>query len=282
VYQIFTVPSSTASIATGINGAGLIVGVYQDLSGVLRGFANNGGTFSNVDFPGASGTQAIGVNNAGQIVGDYFDAANVEHGFVSSGGIFTAIDLPGATRTTAAGINAAGDIVGVWSDATGSHGFLLQAGVFTPVDFPLATSTSAFGITDTGEIAGFMTTPPATLTALSAPAGPSAPWTSPAPAAPPDTHQERGIGDGRVHRRPDWATRPHRPISRLHAVPSASLVPWRAPWSRTGEFTVTWYDQPQRGSPSEVLTYSSRRLATLRSWVASAHALSSDGTGGTG
>jgi uncharacterized membrane protein len=164
VYQIFTVPGSTASIATGINGAGLIVGVYQDLSNVLRGFANNGGTFSNVDFPGASGTQAIGVNNAGQIVGDYFDAANVEHGFVSSGGVFTAIDFPGATRTTAAGINAAGDVVGVWSDATGSHGFLLQAGVFTPVDFPLATSTSAFGITDTGEIAGFYDDAAATRT----------------------------------------------------------------------------------------------------------------------
>ena len=155
VYQILTVPGSTASIATGINGAGLIVGVYQDLAGVLRGFANNGGTFSNVDFPGASGTQAIGVNDAGQIVGDYFDAASVEHGFVSSGGVFTAIDFPGATGTAAAGINAAGDIVGVWSDATGSHGFLLQAGVFTPINFPLATSTTAFGINDTGEIAGF-------------------------------------------------------------------------------------------------------------------------------
>jgi uncharacterized membrane protein len=156
VYQIFTVPSSTTtSIATGINGAGLIVGVYQDLSGVLRGFSNNGGTFSNVDFPGASGTQAIGVNDAGQIVGDYFDAANLEHGFVSSGGTFTTIDFPGATGTAAAGINAAGDIVGGWSDATGSHGFLLQAGVFTPIDFPLATSTTAFGISDTGEIAGF-------------------------------------------------------------------------------------------------------------------------------
>jgi len=155
VYQILTVPSSTTSIATGINGAGLIVGVYQDLSGVRHGFTNNGGTFSNVDFPGASGTQAIGVNDAGQIVGDYFDAANVEHGFLNNGGTFTAINFPGATRTAAAGINATGDIVGVWSDATGSHGFLLQAGVFTPIDFPLATNTSAFGITDTGEIAGF-------------------------------------------------------------------------------------------------------------------------------
>src|SRR5579864_6634565 len=84
-YRIFTVPSSTVSIATGINGTGLIIGVYQDLANVRHGFANNGGTFSNVDFPGASGTQAIGVNDAGQIVGDYFDAANAEHGFVGSG-----------------------------------------------------------------------------------------------------------------------------------------------------------------------------------------------------
>ncbi len=96
VYQILTVPSSTFSLATGINAAGLIVGVYEDLGGVLRGFANNGGTFSNVDFPGASRTQAIGVNDAGQIVGDYFDAADVEHGFVSDGGTFTTIDFPGA------------------------------------------------------------------------------------------------------------------------------------------------------------------------------------------
>ena len=42
-------PGSSLSLATGMNGAGLIVG-YVDLAGVVRGFANNGGTFSNVDF----------------------------------------------------------------------------------------------------------------------------------------------------------------------------------------------------------------------------------------
>jgi uncharacterized membrane protein len=156
VYQILAVPSAAFSVATGINGAGLIVGLYFDLAGVLRGFENNDGTFSNVDFPGASGTQVIGVNDTGQMVGDYFDATGVEHGFVSSGGTFTAIDFPGATRTSAAGINAAGDIVGGWSDATGFHSFLLQAGVFTPIDFPLATSTTAFGINDAGDIAGLL------------------------------------------------------------------------------------------------------------------------------
>ena len=84
VYQILTVPSSNVSIATGINGAGLIVGVHEDLASVRHGFSKSGGTFSNVDFPGATWTQAIGVNDAGQIVGDYVDAASVEHGFVSS------------------------------------------------------------------------------------------------------------------------------------------------------------------------------------------------------
>ena len=156
-YQILTVPGSKASIATAVNGAGLIAGVYADLGGNTHGFVDIGGVFSTVDFPAATATQIIGINDAGQTVGDFIDAGGNEHGFVDSGGVFTAIDFPGATGTAATDINAAGDIVGLWSDATGSHGFLRQAGVFTPIDFPLATSTSVFGINDAGEIAGFYT-----------------------------------------------------------------------------------------------------------------------------
>ena len=121
VYQILNVPNSTASVATGINTSGLIVGVYQDVAGLTHGFAtSDSSTFNDVDFPGATSTQAIDVNDAGAIVGDYFDAANVEHGFVSSGGTFTAIDFPGATSTAVAGINANGDIVGGYTDTTGN------------------------------------------------------------------------------------------------------------------------------------------------------------------
>jgi probable HAF family extracellular repeat protein len=157
-YQILNVPNSTASIATGINTSGLIVGAYTDVAGSTHGFAtSDSSTFNNVDFPGANNTQAIDVNVAGAIVGDYIDAANVEHGFVSSGGTFTAVDFPGATSTAAAGVNANGDIVGGYTDTTGSHGFLLSGGVFTPINFPLASSTTAFGINDNGDIAGFYT-----------------------------------------------------------------------------------------------------------------------------
>ena len=43
VYQILNVPGSTTSIATGINGAGLIVGVYEDLASVADYLERRGG-----------------------------------------------------------------------------------------------------------------------------------------------------------------------------------------------------------------------------------------------
>jgi uncharacterized membrane protein len=157
VYQILTVQSSNKSLATSINTAGMIVGVYVDLVGQQHGFVYDAGTFHDVDFPGADATQAFGVNDAGEIVGCYFDTF-LERGFVYSGGFFKPIDFPGAPVTVAFGINTAGDIVGTFFDGTSgrTRGFLRQAvnGVFTPIDFPLAGSTRAFGISDTGEIAG--------------------------------------------------------------------------------------------------------------------------------
>jgi probable HAF family extracellular repeat protein len=158
VYQILNVPNSAASIATGINTSGLIVGAYQNVAGSIHGYStSDGSTFNDVDFPGGNNTQIIDVNDAGDVVGTYSDAANVEHGFVRSGGTFKVIDFPGGTDTAVAGINTNGDIVGGYTDATGSHGFLLSGGVFTPINFPLASSTTAWGINDDGDIAGVYT-----------------------------------------------------------------------------------------------------------------------------
>ena len=155
IYEILNVPNSLASILTGINSSGQLVGIYVDLASVAHGFLDNAGTFSDIDFPSATQTQAFDINDAGQIVGGYVDLLSNSHGFVDNGGVFTSIDFPGATSTTAVGINSAGDIVGVWEDATSnSHGFLLRGGVFTTFDFPLAIDTTAFGINDSGDIAG--------------------------------------------------------------------------------------------------------------------------------
>src|SRR3982751_5244817 len=61
-YQIISVPSSTASVATGIDEGGVIVGAYTDLAGKRHGFVDDGGTFTDVDVPGAGTTQVIGVD----------------------------------------------------------------------------------------------------------------------------------------------------------------------------------------------------------------------------
>ncbi len=83
------------------------------------------GTFTTVDFPGASVTFASRNNSSGDIVGRYI-SAGVTHGFLLSGGELTSIDFPGASSTEAFGINPRGDIVGRYISAGVTHGFLLS------------------------------------------------------------------------------------------------------------------------------------------------------------
>jgi hypothetical protein len=111
VYEILSVPNSLASILTGINNSGQLVGVYADLASVAHGFLDNAGTFSDIDFPSATTTEAFDINNSGQIVGAYIDLLSKTHGFLDNGGVFTSIDFPGADSTIAAGINSAGRTV---------------------------------------------------------------------------------------------------------------------------------------------------------------------------
>jgi hypothetical protein len=101
------------------------VGVYTDSSFNPHGFVHNVGSFSAIDFPGATGTDAFGINVLGQIVGLYFDSTGSFRGFLDNGGSFSTIDFPGSRFTQADSINNSGYIVGVYTDMLGSqHGFL--------------------------------------------------------------------------------------------------------------------------------------------------------------
>jgi uncharacterized membrane protein len=73
------VPGASATLATGINALGAIVGIYFDTAGNEHGFLLKDHSFHTVDVPGSlvgvSGTlqtEANGINAAGNIVGDYF------------------------------------------------------------------------------------------------------------------------------------------------------------------------------------------------------------------
>ena len=83
------------------------------------------GTFTTIDFPGATFTFAGAINPKGDIVGEYNDTAGVGHAFLLSNGVFTSFDFPGAIFTDASGINPGGIIVGVYFDSAGvEHGFI--------------------------------------------------------------------------------------------------------------------------------------------------------------
>ncbi len=113
-----------------------------------------GGTYTTIDFPGASTTIAWSINKSGDTVGTY-TIGTVTHGFKLTAGRFTTIDYPGATNTDFRGINNRGDISGIYRNADGvSHGFLFSADKFTAIDLPNATSTQPWGLNLSDDVVG--------------------------------------------------------------------------------------------------------------------------------
>jgi probable HAF family extracellular repeat protein len=129
------------------------------LSGPSIAFLYSGGTFTNIEFPGAISTGVGGINDAGQIVGSFSDTNNIAHGFLYSGGIYTQIDVPGG----ASGINDEGQVVGTYDVGTPTsgitqYGFIynIHTDTYTTLNDPLATGgTFAIGINDKGQVVGY-------------------------------------------------------------------------------------------------------------------------------
>jgi hypothetical protein len=112
--------------ATGITAAGDVVGFYGNPP-MEHGFLLSRGSFTMIDFPGASSTGAFGINARGDIVGLAF-SAGVGHGFLASGDTYTEIMISGSTRTQLQGINPEGEIVGWYVSGGVTHGLLLRKG----------------------------------------------------------------------------------------------------------------------------------------------------------
>jgi hypothetical protein len=90
VFLVITIPVATGGPqATGINDRGSISGFYIDSAGKNHGFLLAKGTFTTLDFPGATLTQAFGLNNEDDVVGAYMDAAGLTHGFIFDDGRFS-------------------------------------------------------------------------------------------------------------------------------------------------------------------------------------------------
>jgi len=151
--------ATSAVYPSGINNDGLIVGSYDDaVRSNPRGFVDIGGSFTPVDFPGATGgTEVHGVSGSGSLAGNYMNAATVTYGFIKTGENFTLVSYPGAAATYALGINNSGAVAGYYIDATANHshhGFLYAGGNFTLIEYPGGFETEAHGINNSGSIVG--------------------------------------------------------------------------------------------------------------------------------
>ncbi len=116
-------------------------------------FAQNG-TFTTIDYPGATFTIPWSINGSGDIAGTYSNASGT-HGFLLSGGQYTPVDYPGSNDTEIYGINSQGDVGGYYALNGTHHAFVLSGSKFTTIDYPGATSTEGWGINDRGETVGF-------------------------------------------------------------------------------------------------------------------------------
>jgi uncharacterized membrane protein len=111
-----------------------------------------GGTYAQIDVPGATYTECLGINNAGDLAGEYGDI-NGAHGFLLSQGTYTTINYPGSSVTGLTGINDVGQIVGF---AGGGFLYDIATQTFTDVVYPGANLTAPYGINDAGTIVGYI------------------------------------------------------------------------------------------------------------------------------
>ena len=140
-FRNIDVPGASATLATGINAPGAVVGIYYDSSGNSHGFLLKRGAFSTVDVPGSlvgvSGTlqtEANGINNAGDIVGDYYAppgapgapactaqtppfSPQCRRGFLYRKGLFSDVLVPGKAGSIPNAISPDGKIYGCDHDA---------------------------------------------------------------------------------------------------------------------------------------------------------------------
>ncbi len=94
------------------------------------GWLFSAGTFTPVNYPGASFTIPAGVDEAGTISGTYLvgditvPGNAVSHGFFLRNGDYRSFDVPGASSTTIQAMNEAEQITGCYTDTKGTHGFV--------------------------------------------------------------------------------------------------------------------------------------------------------------
>jgi hypothetical protein len=155
-YETVHVPNATNTDVNGINDEGLIVGDFDDVDGLTKGFyRDRQNRFHAIMFPGSTSTVAQQINNEGTIAGLYAFADGRRHGFILRRGKFETVDFPGAISTKIRGLDDRGDVMGNYS-ITGDdeEGFILDPTGIYAVNYPDSLTTDVWDENQWGLIVG--------------------------------------------------------------------------------------------------------------------------------
>jgi hypothetical protein len=154
-FVTFDYPGATATVLSGINNAGQIVGSFFTATTYLQGFIRNAdGSLVPIALPFPfTDSPASGINSSGQVVGaSFYSGTFAVQGYLrSTVGTYSTIDDPvNPNNNGAFGINDGGMIVGSYADTSNpafGHGFLRDTGGnFTTIDDPnMATTQTVTG-----------------------------------------------------------------------------------------------------------------------------------------
>jgi uncharacterized membrane protein len=159
-FTAIEVPGATATIASGIDDQGRVVGWYVT-AGLVKGFLYQDGDFTTIEYPGAVFTQIAGIGADGSMVGAYRnegEPAIAFHGFLLRlSGEFVEVKHPDHPYTMAQRILANGTIIGCYhaQDATTSmFAIAVRGDDITVRDIPGSMYTG--GTPDGRRLAGFL------------------------------------------------------------------------------------------------------------------------------
>ncbi len=119
VFTTIDYPGAQLTEVSGINNAGVMVGIYVIHDTGPHAYIYQNGVFSNIDYPNSSFALARSINEQGVVAGLFSDLSGASHGFLWLNGKFTQIDVPGAAATGIYGINDEDLIIGGWTPFIG-------------------------------------------------------------------------------------------------------------------------------------------------------------------
>ena len=155
-------PGGTASVATGVNDSGQVVGYSSTQSSAMEAFSYSSGVMTALGFlPGGTQSWATGINVSGQVVGYGVNSSSHNEAFLYSGGVMTGLGtLPGYTDSVAMAINNNGQVVGyATNSAGGTEAFLYSGGTMTDLGTLPGFSSAAVAINNNGQVVGRLSQP---------------------------------------------------------------------------------------------------------------------------